>query len=350
MKILVIQNKRIGDVLLASIIPNNLKKFYPQAEITFFCYDNAAPVLENNPNIKNIIRVKEKELKKLKNLLRYGISLRKEKFDLVIDPYVKFQSQLLSLMTGAKRRLSYEKKTLPFAYTRQIPFLTNTTSEFGKAIDDRVNLIKAVNDTIAIEPHPQLFLTDEEILHGKKLLSKVDPNRKTLMLGVLGSNPSKSLPIEYTIEIINYLIQNYNVNVLFNYIPSQQHIVDEILKGVKRSNKIYPEIIGGDIREFIQIMYHCDMLISNEGGSVHIAKALKKATFTIFSPYIIKEFWATFENEPQNKSVHLKEVRPDLFQNKNRKQIAAESEQLYKELTPALILPRLENFMAENGF
>lgn len=337
-------------MLLASIIPNNLKKIYPQAEITFFCYENAAPVLENNPNINNIIRVKEKELKKVKTLIRYGISLRIEKFDLVIDPYVKFQSQLLCLMTGAKRRLSYEKKTLPFAYTQQIPFLTNTTSEFGKAIDDRVNLIKAVKPTIAIEPHPQLFLTGEEIKHGKEMLSKVDPNRKTLMLGVLGSNPSKSLPIEYTVEIINYLTQNYDVNVLFNYIPSQQHIVDEILKGVNNSSKIYPEIIGGNIREFIQIMYHCDILISNEGGSVHIAKALKKATFTIFSPYIIKEFWATFENEPQNKSVHLKEVRPDLFQDKNRKEIAAESEELYKEFTPKLILPRLKTFMAENGF
>mgnify|MGYP005838836547 CR=1 FL=1 len=121
-------------------------------------------------------------------------------------------------------------------------------------------------------------------------------------------------------------------------------------QGIPKSDKLYPEIIGKDIREFIQIMNHCDLLIANEGGSVHIAKALKKATFTIFSPYIVKDFWATFENEPQNKSVHLKEVRPDLFQDKSRKEIAANSEQLYREFTPELIIPKLKEFMAENGF
>lgn len=350
MKILVIQNKRIGDVLLASIIPNNIKKKYPNSKISFFCYDNAAPVLDNNPNIDRIIAVKEKELKKLKNLAKYARFIRKEKFDLIIDPYVKFQSQVLSLTSGAKRRISYQKKTLPFAYTKQIPFLKEKDSVYGKAIDDRLNLVTTIDSSIVPDPHPQLFLTPTEVEHGKQLLSKLDPNRKTLMIGVLGSNASKSLPLEYTTRIIDFLLNNYNLNILFNYIPSQQEIVDEILQGIPKSDKLYPGIIGKDIREFIQIMNHCDLLIANEGGSVHIAKALKKATFTIFSPYIVKDFWATFENEPQNKSVHLKEVRPDLFQDKSRKEIAANSEQLYREFTPELIIPKLKEFMAENGF
>ncbi|NJW51642.1 glycosyltransferase family 9 protein [Salinimicrobium oceani] len=350
MKILIIQNKRIGDVLLASIIPNSIKKYHPNAHVTFFCYDNAAPVLEQNPNIDRIIAVKEKELKKIKNLVRYSKSLRKERFDIVIDPYVKFQSQVLSLMSGAKQRISYQKKTLPFAYTTQIPFLKNKVSEFGKAIDDRLNLVTAMDKNIVPEPYPQLFLSQPEIEHGKKMLEGLDDNKKTLMIGVLGSNASKSLPLEYTVEIINFLVANYNLNILFNYIPSQQDIVDEILSKITPSNKVYPGIIGKDIREFIQIMYHCDLLIANEGGSVHIAKALKKATFTIFSPYIVKDFWATFENEPQNQSVHLKEVRPDLFENKSRKEIAARSEELYKELTPELIIPKLKSFLKENNF
>lgn len=337
-------------MLLASIIPNNIKKSYPDSKITFFCYDNAAPVLEHNPNIDRIIAVKEKELKKIKNLVRYASLIRKEKFDLIIDPYVKFQSQVLSLMSGAQRRISYQKKTLPFAYTTQIPILKDNVSVFGKAIDDRLNLITSIDNSIVPDPYPRLYLTQEEIEHGKEILSKLDSSRKTLMIGVLGSNASKSLPLEYTVEVINFLINNYDLNILFNYIPSQQEIVDNILDKVDESDKVYPEIVGKNIREFIQIMNHCDLLIANEGGSVHIAKALKKATFTIFSPYIVKDFWATFENEPQNESIHLKEVRPDLFENKSRKEIAANSEELYREFKPDLIIPKLQNFMKSNGF
>lgn len=350
MKILVIQNKRIGDVLLASIIANNLKNIYPDCEVSFFCYDYAAPILKNNHNIDRVIEVNEKELKKSHILLKYALFIRKEKFDLIIDPYVKLQSQLINLISGAKRRISYEKKTLPFAYTHQIPLLKHKNSEFGKAIDDRVNLITAINEKIKVDAFPKIFLDAEEIIQGKKKLSDIDPSRKTLIFGVLGSSISKSLPIEYTVEIIEFLSAHYNFNILFNYMPNQLETVNKILSQVKNTDKIYPHIVGKDIREFIKIMYHCDLLIANEGGSVHIAKALNKPTFTVFSPFIIKDFWATFENDPKNKSIHLKEVRPDLYYNKSRKEIDAKSKELYQEFLPELIIPKLKDFLSENGY
>ena len=60
-KILVIQNKRIGDVLISSVIANNIKKVFPKCHVTYFVYDYTVGVLENNPNIDKIISVKEKE-------------------------------------------------------------------------------------------------------------------------------------------------------------------------------------------------------------------------------------------------------------------------------------------------
>ncbi|MDT0687092.1 glycosyltransferase family 9 protein [Autumnicola psychrophila] len=350
MKILIIQNKRIGDVLLASIIPNNLKKKYPNSVIFFLCYDYAAPVLENNPNIDHIIAVKEKELKQIKNLISTAFYIKDEKFDVIIDPYVKFQSQFLSLFSNAKKRISYQKKTLPLAYTHKIPILEEQDSPFGKAIDDRINLIKCLDGETEIEAAPKLFLTEEEKNEGASILAPLNKNRKTIMFGILGSDASKSLPVSYTAEIINYLIDNYDVNIIFNYIPSQRPSVDKILAEVKTSDKIYPDIFGKSLRDFIKIVYHCDGMIANEGGSIHIAKAFKKATFTIFSPYIVKEFWATFENEPQNQSIHLKDVKPELFAGKSKKELYKQSSSLYHEFTPDYILPQINEFMKKNSF
>ena len=56
MKILVIQQKMIGDVLLSSILCNSLRKAYPTAQIDYLVHENTVPVLENNPNIDTIIR------------------------------------------------------------------------------------------------------------------------------------------------------------------------------------------------------------------------------------------------------------------------------------------------------
>ena len=69
-KILVIQNKRIGDVLIASLIAANIKKIIPNSRIDYFVYDYTTGVIENNPNIDRIIPLKEKELKKISNLIK----------------------------------------------------------------------------------------------------------------------------------------------------------------------------------------------------------------------------------------------------------------------------------------
>ena len=54
-KILIIQNKRIGDVLISSVIANNYKTKYPDSEIHLMAYDFTHGVIQNNPNIDKII-------------------------------------------------------------------------------------------------------------------------------------------------------------------------------------------------------------------------------------------------------------------------------------------------------
>ncbi|WP_260850268.1 glycosyltransferase family 9 protein [Flavobacterium anhuiense] len=67
MKILVIQQKMIGDVLVSSIICNNLRTAYPDAQIDYLVYASTTPVLEVNSSIDNIILFEEKHRKSKKN-------------------------------------------------------------------------------------------------------------------------------------------------------------------------------------------------------------------------------------------------------------------------------------------
>src|SRR5690554_2842163 len=146
-KILVIQNKRIGDVLISSVIANNIKKVFPESEVTYFVYDYTTGVLENNPNIDRIIPVNEKELKKIPNLLKTIARVRKEKYDIIFDPYSKFQSRIICLFSGSPYRIglkrAHKKLKLPF-YTHPISFLEKRSTNCGKAIEDRINLISSV--------------------------------------------------------------------------------------------------------------------------------------------------------------------------------------------------------------
>lgn len=345
-KILIIQNKRIGDVLLSSVIANNIKIVFPESEVHFFAYDYASAVLVNNPNIDKIIIVNDKELKKPINLLKQVVAIRKANYDIIFDAYSKFQSRLICLFSGANYRIGFKRKhktlKLPF-YTHPVNFLDRSSKPCGKAIEDRINIIDAVFPVKVPDYVPKLFLTDEE-----KDYNKLDHlSSPIIMLGVLGSTPQKSMPYDYVAELVNHITKTYKANILFNYAPHQKSEALKIFDQCTDKDLIHLDIYEDSVRGFIKLMNKCDILVANEGGSVHMAKALNKPTFTIYSPYILKDHWASFEDGILHESIHLLEEKPDLFgtNREERKVIEKDPTQLYRELTPTMIIKKLDAFL-----
>lgn len=346
-KILVIQNKRIGDVLISSVIANNIKKVFPQSEVTYFVYEYTAGVLENNPNIDRIIAVNEKELKSYTKLFQTISRIKKEEYNIIFDPYSKLQSRLICLFSGAEYRIGLKRAhkdlRLPF-YTHPISHLEHRSKNCGKAIEDRINMIASVFELKEPEYAPKIFLTEEE-----KQYNRIDSLLKpVIMLGILGSTPQKSMPYEYMVEIIDYFTENYRGTVLFNYAPNQKEEAQKVYEMCKNKDQINLDIYEDSIRGFIKLMNKCDLLVSNEGGSVHITKALDKPTFTIYSPYVNKEHWCSFEDGDHHDSIHLLEEKPDLFSSftlEERRNIEEDPHSLYKELTPEMIISKLKPFL-----
>lgn len=346
-KVLIIQNKRIGDVLLASVIANNIKIIFPDSEVTFFVYDYTAAVLENNPNVDRIMSVNEKELKQTRNLLKTILLIQKEKFDIIFDPYGKLQSRLMCLFSGAPVRVGLKRKKsknlLPY-YTHPVPIVEKRTTIYGKAIEDRVKMVSSVFKLKEPDYVPHLYLTNADKVYDRL----EDLQKPIVVLGILGSTPQKSMPYEYMVELIDYLTSNYRASVLFNYAPYQKDEAHKIYEMCKNKEQIFPDIYEDGIRGFMKMMNKSDVLIANEGGSVHIAKALEKPTFTIYSPYISKEHWNSFEDGIMHDSIHLLEEQPNLFESfsvEERRKIEKNPQRLYQKLTPDMILRKMIPFL-----
>ena len=159
------------------------------------------------------------------------------------------------------------------------------------------------------------------------------------------------MPYKYVAEMVDFITSHYDVNILFNYAPHQKEEAQKIYEMCQDKSNIILDIYAKSIRDFVKLMNQCDVLVANEGGSVHIAKALSKPTFTIFSPYVNKEHWASFEDGKLHDSVHLLEIKPDLYNDfnpKERKKIEKNPQELYLQLTPYIILPRLDIFLKNN--
>ena len=350
-KILIIQNKRIGDVLISSVIANNYKAKYPNSEVHLMAYDYTHGVIINNPNIDKIISINEVELKKFKNLMKTISQVRNEKYDIIFDPYSKLQSRLICKFGGATQTVGHKSRkkigNLGY-YTNPVGILETKTQICGKAIEDRIHLLQQVDTLENINYEPKIFLTEEEMNFKvpEKYLDK-----KIIMLGILGSTPQKSMPYEYVAEIVDYIAEKFDCYLLFNYAPNQKVEADKIYDLCKNKSNIILDIYAPSIRDFAVLMNQCAVLVSNEGGTVHIAKALNKPTFTIFSPYINKDDWSSFEDGKFHKSVHLLDFLPNAISElsyEQNKEIEKNPREMYLKLTPKMIIHELESFLKEH--
>jgi len=353
MKILVIQQKMIGDVLISSLICDNLRKAYPNAQIDYMVYEFTIEVLQGNTNFDNIILFKEKHKKSKWELFKFLRAIRKEKYDIAIDAYSKLESWLVVLFSGASKKISYLKKGRAFLYTDAVIRKQTTNTNLGLIIEQRLALLEPLHLNIPLETFPKIYVSKEEDEFATSLFKshRIDQSKKTIMVSIIGSGPDKTYPLVYMSKLVDFIADNGDFNILFNYFPKQLDDAKTIFNGCKETTKqkIYFSVLGKHIREFIAIMNLCDMIIGNDGGAINMAKALNKPSFIVFSPWIDKKGWATFEDGINHISLHLNEFKPELFEGKAAKVVKKETKLFYDAFQPELIFPSLKTFLATHS-
>ncbi len=352
MKILVIQQKMIGDVLVSSIICNNLKKAYPDSRVDYLVYESTVAVIANNPNIDRIISYSKKYRKNNGALLKLAMEIRKEQYDIVIDAYSKIESWIVVGMSGAKKKISYEKDWRTFLYTDNVKFAEFPKTNLGLAIERRLSLLEPLNLNIEVDPFPHIYLTEKEKESASQTFRDhgLDEGKKTIMISLLGSESIKTYPLEYMAKLIDAIGNTFNVNILLNYFPKQLEEAKFVYNACSdlTKSKIYFDLFASDLRTFIAIMDKCDLIFGNDGGAINIAKALNKPTFVIFSPWIEKKIWSTFEDGIHHMSVHLADFRSEFFKDNSEKELKQRTPELYPLFKPSYFKTKMLGFIRKN--
>lgn len=351
-KILVIQQKMIGDVLASSIICANLKALYPQSTLDYLIYPFTKPVVENNPAIDNLILFDNEYRQSKRKFMQFVFDVRKKKYDIVVDAYGILGSNIIVGFSKAKTRIGFYKPYSSFVYSHTVEELKVPLTNAGLALDNRMQLVKVIEPQLELISRPKIYLTQDEIAYGRNFLDGkgISPDAKIYMISVLGSLNIKSYPAAYMAQLLDVIAQNSNAVLIFNYIPSQQAEAEAIYSLCSKTTqqKIRMDIAPGTIREFLSVLYHCNALIGNEGGAVNMAKALEIPTFTIFSTWIKKEAWNSFEDGTTTISVHLKDFKPELYGETSPKEMKPKALELYDAFTPDLIIPSLKKYIEIN--
>jgi len=342
MKILIVQQKMIGDVLTSTVLFERLKKKHPNAELHFLINTHTFPVVENHPHVDQIVFFSPKVEQNYWELLKFLWRIKKQKYDVVIDIYGKLSSNLISIFSGAKTKISYYKKHTSFMYTHTIKRIQKPENGLSLALENRIKLLHPLNINFK-GVRPKIYLSEKEVHAARSFLSKngLDLNKPIFMIGILGSNPSKTYPNQYMATLIDEIGKFLNAQILFNYIPSQIEQVDVIFNAclADTKKKIYKSVYTHKLRDFIAVTAQCNALIGNEGGAVNIAKALNVPTFALFCPKLNKKNWFGCKEESKHVAIHLDDF--DDLSSVTKSDLKTQ----YLEMTPERILPKLNLFL-----
>ncbi|MFP4846531.1 glycosyltransferase family 9 protein [Winogradskyella sp. PE311] len=351
MKILIIQQKMIGDVLATSILFEAIKQKYPSAKLHYVINSHTYPVVKENPFIDTFHFFTPKHEKSKLKLLKFANQLRKENFDVLIDVYSKISSQIISMRSKADIKISIDKGHNHFIFNNRVKYKSTAQTNAGLAIENRLQLLKPLNIEVSKIVRPKIYITDAEKVNAKLFLesNSIDLNKPLYMLGVLGSGSNKTYPLELMAKVIDNIADTKpNSQIIFNYIPKQEDDARALLKlcSVKTQEHIYFNVFGENLRDFLAMTTHCDALIGNEGGAINMAKALMIPTFTIFSPWIKKEAWNMFDEGNKHVSIHLKDYQSQHYaKTTHPKELKTKAFELYKKFSPSFFEQELKDFL-----
>jgi lipopolysaccharide heptosyltransferase II len=272
-KILCIKPRGIGDIILSTIVLENLKAALPHSEIHYLTEEFAKRAVENNPYVSKILTFHKKDF-----VLSIISKVRKEKYDLVLDLWSNPKTAQITFFSGAKYRAGYSKRGRKYAYN-----ILGIPGTMGKhAAEDNLVLLKALDIPI-ISKTIIYNTTQEEKLFADKYINQTIGQSKNTLIGIIPSGgwESKRCDAVKWIEICETIQKNIPCKIIILWGPGDENDVKVISDKLKPSPIVAPKTSFGKLTALIE---KCDLVIANDSGPMHATAALNIPTIGIFGP------------------------------------------------------------------
>ncbi|KLE06128.1 lipopolysaccharide heptosyltransferase [Aliarcobacter butzleri L353] len=268
----------MGDIIHAMVALQYIKRQYPNLQIDWFVESAFAPILENNPDINEIIELDLKSIKKDKKEIINQIKLIKKyknnSYDLVIDAQGLIKSAIVSFFLG-KNRVGFSKnstreKLASFFYTKKvdIAYDKNAIERNVKVLSQALNFEITKDDILNKKPF--LFYKNEN----EVIYEYLNKDKKNVLFVIGASWPSKMYSKEKFAKIIN----NLDENCLITWGNESEKDIANFIANISKA-KVLPKL---DLNSLKAIMSKVDLVIGNDTGPTHMAWALNIPSITLF--------------------------------------------------------------------
>lgn len=264
-KILVIQLRQLGDIILTMPTFREIKKQSPEASISFLSHKMAKPILKSCPYIDEHLIYDETSLLSNIKLQSY---IRAKKFDLVLDFMNNPRSALITFLSGAKKTIAFQSSRW-LAYSMRVLKPKSPTY----IVDEKFELLRKAG----FSPNDSaLYLSwqDSDMKPYRSLKSKFSLAEQDAIKIVMSPTHRREVrkwPHESYLKLCEKLFKDWGAVITWVWGPgSEEAEIDRLIQTCKVPSYKAPKTT---LMELAALINQHDLFIGNSNGPSHIAVA-----------------------------------------------------------------------------
>ena len=273
-RILCIKLRGIGDVILSTVVFDNLLKEFSDAKIDYLTEPPSKAALEKLSFLNEIILYKKNEsLAGLKTISKVFLN----KYDLVLDFYSNPRTAMITYFSRAKYRAGFPYRGRTYAYNLFGPAERNKFH----AAQLHLEYLKSIGiKTDSSNLH--FGLSEQDISFAQEFFKNNFSEKDfVVVLSPSGGWESKKCDAIKFAEIADAVHEKYNAKFLILWGPDDHRDATTILKTMKNPALLAPNTT---IREGAALMKLATLVIANDSGPMHISTAVGTPTLSIHGP------------------------------------------------------------------
>jgi len=263
----------IGDLLHTLPALQALKHKFPAAHISVVVSPELETLIQGTSIADQVLVFDKAKLKKsFRDLLGFGLQLRKFHYDLFIDLQPSIRSFLVRQLSGANRRLVYRKQNKIVTGRRRLHAAENfmeTLKPLGITEHVQNIVLPIQNET---RRSVDLFLLREKYDRSRILIA--------LNCSVGAARPARNWFPERFATLADRLIRELGAEIVFIGGKEDRELASRIIDAM--NEKALSAVGVFSIAESAALLARCACLVSSDTGPLHLATAIQTPVVGLF--------------------------------------------------------------------
>jgi heptosyltransferase-1 len=289
MKVLVIKVSALGDIVHALPVLAHIYAAMPEATVDWLIENSFAPLLENHPLIRRVIRLDTRSWRAdgmtsaVKGSLQVIGQLRREQYDVVLDLQGNSKSGLFTLLSGAPQRFGFNRdqaREWPnlLATNRKVPIppaLHHITSRYLWIAQ------AAVPGTTEVPLSGPLLVLDGAAQSVARQLDEFGLRSGAFIVAHYGTTwDTKLWPLECWVELVRALAIERGEQIVLTWgNDREKHAAEHIVEAAQGRVVIWPR---GELAELVALLAAARLVIGADTGPIHLAAAVGTPTVSLY--------------------------------------------------------------------